>query len=334
MFLNDIATWPTRLTAGADLAKELLRTTKLPASIQKIAFVGMGGSGIAGRIIQELVSSSCRLPIFIVDSPEIPAHFDEHTLTFAISYSGNTWETLEALEQLVARAIPTIIMTHGGKAQEIALTQNIPCVTIPSAQTPRSSLGYMLGFLLQFFNDLGFYPGITLINQFIQHAHKQIPLYRNQEYFDDFLARAKYLDFFHIWGISGYGSACAYRAQTQFNENSKIPAVHSSLPELAHNLLVGFTAPSDNSFVLLLSPNNINKNIKDSIERISTIIRQRGALLYKPTLLGDNLQVQLFDMILWADFASYHLGMVRGIDVAAVEIIDLLKKTHGQKLLD
>jgi len=55
---------------------------------------------------------------------------------------------------------------------------------------------------------------------------------------------------FHVWGVAGDSDSVAFRVQTQFNENSKVQAVTSQLPELCHNLLVGFTEEKQNVFVL------------------------------------------------------------------------------------
>lgn len=334
MFLQDCSTWANKLQTGATLATQFYKSHKFINNPQHIAFIGMGGSGIAGRIIQEIVSTYSKIPVSIVDSTQIPAHFNKNTLCFVISYSGNTWETLEAFDQLINQSIPVVAMAHGGLLAERAQQYSIPFVTIPSAATPRSSLGYTLGFFLQLFGEMNIFDkGLQTLKLFIQHAHNRIPQYTNKDFFQEFLEIAKTKNFFHVWGIAGYGSACAYRAQTQFNENSKLPVVHSSLPELNHNLLVGFTSPSESNFVLLMTPKNLPRSLEASISAVCEILNSRGTVLYKPTLFGDNFMVQFFDMILWADFASYHLGMTLGVDVAAVEIIDLLKKTHGQKLL-
>ena len=54
MILDDIRAWPEKLQAGAQLAQDFYNQyqDKLPKNIKKIAFFGMGGSGIAGRVVK------------------------------------------------------------------------------------------------------------------------------------------------------------------------------------------------------------------------------------------------------------------------------------------
>ena len=67
------------------------------------------------------------------------------------------------------------------------------------------------------------------------------------------------------------------------------------------------------------------------LETICEILSQRGVRLYKIPVLGDTFEHQLFDIIFWADFASYFLGLAKGVDVVSVEIIEQLKQAHRQK---
>ena len=45
-----------------------------------------------------------------------------------------------------------------------------------------------------------------------------------------------------IWGAEGIGAVAAMRWKTQMNENAKVPAFSSALPELDHNEVVGWAA--------------------------------------------------------------------------------------------
>ena len=45
-----------------------------------------------------------------------------------------------------------------------------------------------------------------------------------------------------VWGAEGIGAVAATRWKWQFNENAKVPAFASALPELDHNEVVGWSA--------------------------------------------------------------------------------------------
>lgn len=333
MMQKDLLTWPEKLRTGLDLVKIFWDQfdSRFHKPFKKIAFVGMGGSGIAGRIVKTLLEKQSPITTIIIDGPEVPLAVDAETLAIVVSYSGNTWETIDALNTLTKRFIPTIVFAHGGNALEIAEMKNLPFVIIPNALTPRSSLGYFLGLILGILDNLKLINGISLVHQWIDHAHTYLPKYSQQQYFQTFLDLAKDEEMFHFWGVSGDSAACAYRAQTQFNENAKVQTVFSAVPELCHNLLVGFSNSNKSSLVLLASTNFLLPHLEVSVEAIGEILEQKGVRLYKVPVLGDTFENQLFDIILWADFASYYLGLVKGVDVVSVKIIEQLKQTHRQK---
>lgn len=333
MMQKDLLTWPEKLHTGLDLVKIFWDQfgSRFHKPIKKIAFVGMGGSGIAGRIIKTLIDKKSPITTIIVDGPEVPLTIDSETLAIVISYSGNTWETIDALDSLTKRFVPTIVFAHGGSALEVAEMKNLPFIIIPSALTPRSSLGYLLSLILGIFDRLKLMDGIRIVNQWIDHAHTYLPKYSQQHHFQPFLELAQNEEMFHLWGVSGDSAACAYRAQTQFNENAKVQAVFSAVPELCHNLLVGFSDSNKKSLVVLVSTSFILPHLELAIEAVSEILEQKGVRLYKVPVLGDTFENQLFDIILWADFASYYLGLMKGVDVVSVKIIEQLKQTHRQK---
>lgn len=334
MMLKELTLWTQKLKDGRQLAHSFFQDygNNLPHNISKIAFVGMGGSGIAGKIFKTLLEKRTNLAVTLIDSPDLPAHIDTNTLAIVVSYSGMTWETLDVLDSLVQKYVPTIVVAHGGRAVEIAQNKNQPFVLLPQSLTPRSALGLFMGFFATLFDLMGLLrDGISFVQQWENEAERYIPAFVEKSAFTDFLEIVDGYSFFHIWGVAGDTGAVAYRAATQFNENSKIPAVYSEFPELAHNLLVGFEQPTNTPLVLFFHTDFINSHVSIAIQAISEILKEKRVLLYKPPIFGDTFESQIFTMILWADFASYHLGTVRGVDVERVQIIDELKKRQKIK---
>ncbi|MBD3231444.1 SIS domain-containing protein [Candidatus Dependentiae bacterium] len=333
--LQELNQWPKKLKDGLDLAYNFHYRLggQLPTNINKIAFVGMGGSGIAGRMVKTFLNKKSNIPSFVIDTPTVPEFIDGATLVFVISYSGNTWETIDILKKLTKQFIPTVVLSHGGKIAEIAEDKNLPFVLIPKSIQPRAALGNFLGFILGFLSILDLLPeGKDIVDTFVKQAELHIPKFdKGEAVFDDFLNIAKNYDFFHVWGVSGDTASFAYRAQTQFNENSKIQAVSSYFPECCHNLLNGFAKFNTKPLVLLFYTDFLTANLDRAIQATSELLEQEGVVLYKPPVLGDNWEGQLFYTILWSDFASMHLGKMRGVDVDRVEFIEKLKEKHKTK---
>ncbi|MBX9830897.1 hypothetical protein K2X40_02985 [Candidatus Babeliales bacterium] len=354
--IEEIKLWPNKLRDGLACAQTFIKQfgNKLPGRVHTVAFIGMGGSGIVGRMLKPFldqagvastVIASSILPtyldrVLIVEEADpfaspsfsMPSMFAWQTLAIVVSYSGNTWETLDALEQLIAKKVPTLVITHGGRALELAKEHGLPYVIVPESKTPRSALGTFLGFILALFEHQGLlHDGKKTVEGFIKQAEKNLPALTEKSYFEDFLAAVGNDEFFHIWGVSGESEAFAYRAQTQFNENAKVHAVSSAFPELCHNLIVGFTQAKKAPFVLFFYTNFLTEHLKKAVLATQELMQECGVNLYKPPILGDTLSDQLFNMVLWADCASYYLAQNRGIETAPVRLIDALKKKHQQK---
>jgi len=63
--LDEITLWPKKLKDGLDIAHNFHYEHKaqLPKNIKKILFVGMGASGISGRIIKTFLDKKSKIPV-------------------------------------------------------------------------------------------------------------------------------------------------------------------------------------------------------------------------------------------------------------------------------
>ena len=73
-----------------------------------------------------------------------PATSGPDTLVFATSYSGNTEETLSAYADARRRGARIVVVTSGGELASRAAADQVPVVTIPGGQPPRTAMGFML----------------------------------------------------------------------------------------------------------------------------------------------------------------------------------------------
>ena len=83
-------------------ALELVKGISISGKIDKIVVAGMGGSAVGGDLLKICMKDS-NIPIFVTKEYDIPKFVDDRTLFFAISYSGNTEETLSAFSQAKKR---------------------------------------------------------------------------------------------------------------------------------------------------------------------------------------------------------------------------------------
>ena len=85
-----------------DFPKQCREALSLPQGISvseeisNIVVIGMGGSAMGGDLLKIYLSNT-NIPVYVNRDYKVPNFVDENTLVFAVSYSGNTEETLAAL---------------------------------------------------------------------------------------------------------------------------------------------------------------------------------------------------------------------------------------------
>ncbi|MCJ7652954.1 MAG: SIS domain-containing protein, partial [Actinobacteria bacterium] len=94
--------------------------------LNAVVVLGMGGSGISGDVVSSLVADSLSVPMFTVKGYRLPRFVDENTLVFAVSYSGNTEETLDCVGGALKRGASVVAVASGGKLAEIAGERDLP----------------------------------------------------------------------------------------------------------------------------------------------------------------------------------------------------------------
>jgi glucose/mannose-6-phosphate isomerase len=64
--------------------------------IEHVVVLGMGGSGVSGDVLAAAAGPFLPVPVIVSKGYELPAFVGESSLVFAVSFSGNTEETVEA----------------------------------------------------------------------------------------------------------------------------------------------------------------------------------------------------------------------------------------------
>ena len=93
--MNDlVADFPKQLQKALLIAQSA-QLNKANKSIQNVFISGLGGSGIGGSIVAELISQEITCPISVNKDYFSPAYINENTLAIICTYSGNTEETIQ-----------------------------------------------------------------------------------------------------------------------------------------------------------------------------------------------------------------------------------------------
>ncbi|MBU4350376.1 bifunctional phosphoglucose/phosphomannose isomerase [bacterium] len=315
-------------------------TATIPAqNFKNIVVLGMGGSAIGGDLLSDYLADELSIPIVVIRGYDIPKFVDENSLVFAVSYSGNTEETLSALKRCLEAKARTIALTSGGKFAALARENNFPVIKVPAGIQPRAAISYLFFPILKVLERMA----ITKErNEEIEETHnilRELSIeYGAKSPFEDNLAKKVALSLYQhlplIYGSEGLLEAVAMRWKTQINENSKWPCFWNVFSELDHNEIVGYEIE-----------NNINRQVKiiylqdkqgllmveQRREITRKIIQDKVAEFIVCPTKGKGKMARMFSLIFLGDLASYYLAILNQVDPSPVACIEDLKKELAKR---
>ena len=302
-----------------------------PGGITNILVVGMGGSGVVGDFLTVTAGPFTTLPIVVIKNYEPPSYVSDGTLVLAVSFSGNTEETLQAATTAATLGGRVVAITTGGMLAELVSQWNMPVIPVdPNIPMPRAGLGAMVVPAMVLLEKLGFFAGAT---SWLTEAVVQLKVRRDELLADGNEAQklARQLDRTVpiIYGGGGIGAVAAQRFKTQVNENAKAPAFAASVPELCHNEIVGWGQHGDLTrqvfSTVLLRHDFEHPQVAQAFEVLREFLDEATSEVYDVAAKGDSSIAQLLDLIMFGDFVSLYMATQAGVDPGPVPVIGELK---------
>lgn len=317
-----VGSFPAQLKEAVEIgSRAKLKGTSI--EIRNILITGLGGSGIGGTIASEIVSGECPYPITVNKDYFIPAFVNKHTLVIVCSYSGNTEETIQALEASIGKNAVIVCITSGGKISAIAKENGYDTIIIPGGMPPRACLAYSLVQLFFVLNKYG-----MIGDGFIKNVNDSISLLEKEN--KTILSEAAAItDFLYgkipvIYAVDGYNGV-ATRFRQQINENSKMLCWHNILPEMNHNELVGWADKNENLAVIILRNKTDYSRTQTRLEISKEVFSKYTPHVLEIWSKGNSPLEQSIYLIHLTDYVSVMLADKKKIDAMEVDIINHLK---------
>jgi len=325
MKMNDyISDFTKHLTEALEIGQTTL-LSEPHADIHNVLICGLGGSGIGGTIVNDLVSENISVPISATKDYSIPNFVDENTLVIASSYSGNTEETLYALEACQKRRAQIASVTSGGALEKFAKEKGFNCITIPGNQPPRAMFGYSFTQLFFLLNHYG-----LIDNSFISEFEKAIALLDSQEEAIKSEAKALATKLYGttpvIYTAAGF-EGVGVRFRQQINENSKMLCWHHVIPEMNHNELLGWRINTNNlGVVYFRNKCDFDRN-QVRIDINKEVISKFTDNISEVWSKGDSrIENSLYHIHL-GDWVSWYLSEMNEVDAVEIDVINFLKRS-------
>jgi glucose/mannose-6-phosphate isomerase len=307
-----------------DMIKESLELGKniiIEQNIRNICVTGMGGSAFSGDLLKTYLQN-IEIPIFVNKTYYLPKYINkENSVLFAISYSGNTEETISAYRLAIKRGLKPISISSGGKLEKLSEINESPFIKIPKGYPPRLSTPFL------FFPLLNILQNSNLIDKQDELIQECIAQINNPKIID----RAKVLserikNKIPIIYSSARIFCIAEKWKTDINENAKAPAFYNIFSEFNHNEINAYINLIGDYFVVIIKDQEDHERIKKRIKIIKKIIMEKEVDLMEISITGDNFLTRLISGIYLGLWVSYYLALEYHIDPTPVEIIENLKK--------
>jgi glucose/mannose-6-phosphate isomerase len=299
------------------------KLTPSKKEVLNVVITGLGGSGIGGKIVAQLVAEECCVPILTNNTYDIPGFVNENTLVIASSFSGNTEETLFALEAAHQKGAQIAIISSGGKIIELAKERGYNHIILPPGDSPRAMLTYSL---VQQFVLLHHYKLIS--NGFIHQLKSTISLLDNE--IDSIKDEAM-----NIAGSLLNKTAVLYseakmegvitRFRQQLNENSKVLCWHHVLPEMNHNELVGWAGGKDEYAVVMFRNKSDFNRTQVRMDITKSVVSKSTSTYIEVFSKGETAIENALYFILLGDWVSVYLAELKKVDPTEVKVISFLK---------
>ena len=303
-------------------------------SFKNIVVLGMGGSAIGGDLLSDYLADELSIPIVVIRGYDIPKFVDENSLVFAVSYSGNTEETLSALKRCLEAKARVIALTSGGKFAALARENKFPVIKVPAGIQPRAAISYLFFPILKVLERMGIAKErheeteetLNILQELSKEYDAKSPLKNN---FAKKVAMRLYQHLPLIYGSKGLLEAVAMRWKTQINENSKWPCFWNVFSELDHNEIVGYEI--ENSInrqvkIVYLQDKEGLSRVEQRREITRKIIEDKVAEFIVCPTRGKGKMARMFSLIFLGDLASYYLAILNQVDPSPVACIEDLKK--------
>ena len=327
---------PEQLASAHEQAGKVDRSA-LPdaADIDNVVVLGMGGSGVAGDVVQAVGTATLPVPLTVLKHYRTPAFVGPRTLAFAVSYSGDTEETVEMARGALGAGARLVAISRGGELAELARERgalHIPCP--PDIPVPRLALGALVAPLVVVLFRMGMLPEA---HAGLAKAQQQLKRRRDECRPDADAGRnparelARTIDrtIPIIYGAGGLGGVAAMRWKSSINENAKAPAFWNLFPELDHNEICGWGQHGDVTrqvFTLIelhhgLEHPQLERRITATREMIEEALHQ----VLTVDAGGEGRLAQLLDLMYLGDWTSYYLALANDVDPGPIDAITELK---------
>ena len=349
--LRAVATSGAQVREAAALAADAgLERIGLDGRPRAIVVLGMGGSGIAGDVLTAICGIESPVPVYVVKGYSLPGWVGAADLVCGVSCSGGTEETLACFQEALRRGCRLLgVGAVDTQLAFIAEQGRAPFVPVrATGRLPRSMVWALSVPLIMAAAELDLVDcSAASLEATASRLDEISALSRpaNEAFVNPGKSLALSLadSLPMAWGCSQVAATAALRLACQWNENAKLPAIASYLPEANHNQVVSFDGPYGGGgagadifadpveeggqlrLVLLRDPLDEHPQVTRRAEVSKEIAESRGVPITELTTEGRSRLERLASLVGLIDYGSVYTALGLGIDPTPIPAIQDLK---------
>lgn len=297
-----------------------------PWSSTGVLVCGVGGSAIGADLAAACLGDRLERPLVTVRGYALPSWVTSDWTVLCSSYSGSTEETRACFAAAGELGARRVVASTGGPLVDEARSAGVPVIGLPGLlPAPRTGVAYMLVCSTEVAALAGaaprIGPEIEAAAGFLAEETGRV-----RELAAEVAGRLE--DSVPVVYGAGLTAPVARRWKTQLNENAKLQAFFSGLPEAGHNELSGWG--SDDAFsAVFLEDDEQHPRVRRAIELIAEAITAGGATAVTLEAVGTSRVERLMWAVMLGDLVSIELAERRGVDPLPIDAIDELKGELG-----
>jgi glucose/mannose-6-phosphate isomerase len=300
-----------------------------PRQFANVVLAGMGGSALSATVAQSWPGLD--IPFVIVRDYDIPSYVGADTLFIASSYSGNTEETVSALQQAEQTGATIVVVASGGKLEQMAADKGYPFLKLPGGFQPRHVVFASLKALLVIFDAFGLTQGKAaelagMSSKLQQYIAKWVPTVATKDNLAKEIAQECMGKSVVVYAGPKLTSA-AYKWKISFNENAKQIAWWNQFPEFNHNEFMGWTEqPEQKPYAVIELRSQLDHpQVQKRFEISDRLLSGRRPAPIVVQAEGDTLLEQLLSVVALGDFVTLYTALLGNINPTPVALIEKLK---------
>jgi glucose/mannose-6-phosphate isomerase len=214
-----------------------------------IVVAGMGGSGLAGEMLNAMAGLSSPVQVVVSQAERLPGWVGAADAVVAVSCSGSTPETLAIATEAARRGCRlAAVGAEGSPLHRVAEQARAPFVPVVPVGLARSMLWAVAVPLLVIAERIGVARIGTDVYELAANRLEEVS-HQCRPASESFVNPGKSLaldlvgELPMVWGTSALSGVAARRFASQLQENAKYPAIYGVLPEAAHSQVAAFDGP-------------------------------------------------------------------------------------------